>query len=440
MSVSQTLGQFVANSDWVGMPPSLRHEAKRSLLNFVGCALGVANTPPIDRLVKAVQPFSGGPAATTIGRSERLGMLDAAFVNAAGANLLDYDDTHLETVIHPTVPVAPALFAMAEHRGLSGAEVLHAFILGVEIECRLGNSVSPGHYARGWHITSTTGVFGAAAGTARLLGLSAQQTTDALGVAASQSSGLVENIPHGGKNVAVGNSARNGILAALFAANGIDGAPQAIEGLRGWARAAGDVADETKLTGGLGETWELLKNTYKPYPCGIVMHAIIEAGLSLRAEYGLLPDDIKTVTVSGDSLLQARGDRIVAGAADARVSIHHSAAAGLMLGAAGIREFSEEIVMRPDVIAFRAKVLPELDDSLPVGAARMRVGMNDGRVFSTLVTHARGSIEHPLTDRDIEDKVRTLGGNRPDIGKVIDLVWNLDRQPSVGPLMARLGG
>jgi 2-methylcitrate dehydratase PrpD len=221
-AVSAVLGAFVAESRWENIGPPLRHEAKRSLLNFFGGALGVAHDPAVEAALGVLRRFTGPAEATVIGHAERLDLLGASFVNAVASNLLDYDDTHLRTVIHPTAPVAPPVLALAEAHGHSGAEVLHAFILGAEVECRLGNAVSPGHYARGWHITATCGVFGAAAASAKLLGLDAGRTAHALGVAASQSAGLVENLPSAAKNVGVGNAARNGLFAALLAEAALD--------------------------------------------------------------------------------------------------------------------------------------------------------------------------------------------------------------------------
>jgi len=185
MQAGERLGSFVAASRWEELPRAVRHEGKRSLLNFIGCALGVAQAAPIEMALRVLLPLSGENRVTVLGRSEKLDPLGAAFINAIGGNLLDYDDTHLRTVIHPSAPVAPAALALAEQRGLSGAAMLHAFILGCEVECRIGNAVSPGHYARGWHITSTCGVFGAAAASAKLLGLDASQTGHALGIAAA---------------------------------------------------------------------------------------------------------------------------------------------------------------------------------------------------------------------------------------------------------------
>jgi len=439
--VGQQLGQFVAASRWDALPHSLRHEAKRSLLNFVGCALGVAHTPPIDMAMRVLTSLSGAERVTVLGRAEQLDLLGAAFINAISANLLDYDDTHLQTVIHPTAPVAPAALALAEQRGLSGPAMLHAFILGAEVECRIGNAVSPGHYARGWHITSTCGVFGSAVASAKLLGLDAQQTWHALGIAASQSAGVVENLPSAAKNVAVGNAARNGLFAALLAEQGYSAAPAAIEGTLGWARAMGDDPAVAKVTDGIGEQWELLQNTYKPYPCGIVMHAVIDACLALRRTHALTPAEIAEVIISGEQLLLDRGDRSVTNDRDARVSIHHCAAVSLLFGAAGLQEFSEATVHVPAVAALRGRVQALLNADSPRGAATATVRTIDGRVLESTVLHARGSIEQPLSDQDIGAKVRELarhGGLRGPVDDVIAAVWQLDAMATIAPLIATL--
>ena len=356
--IAEQFGGFVAASHWDSMPLPLRHEGKRSLLNFIGCALGVAHTQPIEMAMQVLLPLSGAKRVAVIGRVERLDALGASFINAVGGNLLDYDDTHLRTVIHPTAPVAPAVLALAEQRGLSGAAMLHAFILGTEVACRIGNTVSPGHYARGWHITSTCGVFGSAAASAKLLGLDAERTCHALGLAASQSAGIIENLPSAAKNVSVGNAARNGLFAALLAEAGYTAAPSAIEGVLGWARAMGDEPRVAEATFGLGEQWEMAQNTYKPYPAGIVMHAVIDACLALRKDYALAVSEIVDITVSGDQLLLDRGDRTVSSDRDARVSIHHCAAVSFLFGQAGLEEFSDETVCDPAVVAYEAAQTP----------------------------------------------------------------------------------
>ncbi len=421
------------------LPDVVAHEAKRSLLNFIGGAIGVAYAPVVETAVRVHETFAGQRTATLLGRHERLDPLSAAFVNAVSGNLLDSDDTHLRTVIHPTAPVAPPALAVAETRGLSGAQMLTAFALGAEIECRIGNMVTGGHYARGWHITATCGVFGAAAAAAWLLGLGPTRIADALGIAASQAAGVAENLPTEAKNVGVGGAARNGLLAALFAEAGYDAAPRAIEGRQGWARAAGDEPMLDELLGGLGSRWELLKNTYKPYPAGIVMHAIVDACLELKARHELTADAIASVTVAGDALLLSRGDRPVQNERDARVSIHHSVAAPMLWGRFGVGELEPARVLSPEAQAFRALVHPERDDSLPRGAARVTVRLRDGATHATTVLAARGSLEKPMTDADIEAKVRelvTLAGAGLEADRVIAAVWQLDQAPTINPLLA----
>lgn len=438
-TISETFAAFVTTSSWSDIAPRLRHEAKRSLLNFFGCALGAAKSDPIVTAVEIMRQFSGAPQASLIGRPERLDILGASFINAAAANLFDYDDTHLRTVIHPTAPVAAAVLALAEAAGCSGAAALHSLILGIEVECRLGNGVSPGHYARGWHITATCGVFGAAAASAKLLGLSGIQAANALGIAASLSAGLVENLSSAAKNVGVGNAARNGLFAALMAQTGYEAAPTSIEGPLGWARASGDAPDVSAMRDGLGNDWELLRNTYKPYPSGIVFHAITDACLMLRREHEFDPGSIELITVSGDALLLARGDREVRNERDARVSIHHTAAVALLFGAAGLREYSADIVANENVRALRSRVHAELAGDLPRGAARVDVTLRDGRVICATVLDPRGSAAHPLSDEQIETKVRDLakqGAPTCDVSAIIEAVRCLDAADDVRSLMA----
>jgi len=443
LSATQSLARFITESRFEALPEALRHEGRRSILNHIGCALGVARDPAVVTALEIMRESSGKAVASVYGQREKLGVMEAAFVNAIASNLLDYDDTHLRTVIHPSAPVAPAVFALAEETGATGAEVLHAFLLGGEVACRIGNAVSPGHYARGWHITASTGVFGAAAAAARLLRLSAEQTADALGIAASQSGSIVENLATAAKNIGVGNAARNGILAARFAARGYRAAPLSIEGPLGWARAMGDEAQVKEITEGLGQRWEIACNTYKPYAAGIVFHAVIDACLELRETLGAMVAQIARVTVAGDALLLARGDRVVRNERDTRVSIHHCAAIALALGRADVADFEMPAVQDAELAALRAKVVAECDASLPRGAARVTIALANGSTHQAYVEHPRGSAERPLSDAELAAKYRAnavLGGMTSDVEAQIAALWALDQAPSTAPLMALLRG
>jgi len=436
--VARIWGDFVARSRYQDIPLQLVHEAKRSILNVFGTALGAANEKSVEMAIEVLLPFVGQPQAAIIGRAERMDILNASLINALSANFFDFDDTHLRSVIHPSAPVVPPAFALAELCGLSGMKVIQAYVLGVEMECRLGLSVSPNHYARGWHITATCGVFGSAVASAKLLGLNGEQTAHAIGIAASQSAGLVENLTTGAKNVGVGNAARNGLFAALIAQRGCTAASRALEGPLGWAVATGDEPRISDLISELGEHWELAYNAYKPYPCGIVVHPVIDACFELRRKHGIRAADIMSVTVTGPPLLVARADRPVENERDAKVSLHHSVATVFLFNAATLREYSSGMATDPDVAAIRSKVVAAIDPDMPMGSARVTVNTVGGDAVSVQVVHARGSRELPMSDMEIEKKVRDLaawGANDCDVDHLIEAIWNLDEVTDLSVLM-----
>ncbi|HZI82475.1 MAG TPA: MmgE/PrpD family protein, partial [Casimicrobiaceae bacterium] len=289
------LARFVTAADARGLPARVRHEAKRALLNWLGCAIGAARHETVEHAIAAFAPFAGPPQATVLGRRERFDILHVALLNGTASHTFDFDDTHLKTIIHPTGPVASALLALAEHAPVGGGDFIHAFVLGTEVECRIGNAVYPSHYDVGWHITGTAGVFGAAAAAGRLLGLSERQLVWALGIAATQASGLREMFGSMCKPLHVGLAARNGLAAALLARQDFTSSAEAIEGRRGFANVLATERDFSRITEGLGETWELDANSYKPFACGVVVHPAIDGCLQLRAEHRLAPPAIEAI-------------------------------------------------------------------------------------------------------------------------------------------------
>jgi 2-methylcitrate dehydratase PrpD len=407
--VTKTLAQFVAGSRWDAILPEVRQEGVRGLLNFVGCALGGAHDEAMGIAIKVLTPFFGPPQGIVIGRSERPDALNAAFLNAVSANVLEYDDTHLATVMHPAAPVAPGLFALAELRSVSGRELLHAFIIGVEISCRVGLGVMPTHYQRGWHITATCGIFGAAAACARLIKLDPRRTAWALGHAATQSASFVESIGSMAKSLGVGNAAKNGLGAALFAEGGFSGPDRPIEGLYGFAAVTSDSADLARLTDGIGERWEVLDNAYKPYPCGVVLFPVIDACLELRARHAPAPEAIDRVVVRGHPLMRERTDRPnVETGRDAKVSLQHSVAAAFLFGAAGLAQYEDNCVADPSVRALRARVVFEEDPAMPVESATVTLHLADGTELSQHIRHGRGTPGRPMSDAELDTKVREL--------------------------------
>ena len=439
--VTATLARFLVASRWEDVPAAVRHEARRTVLNSLGAALGGCRDAAVEHAFAVLRRFAGQPEATLIGRAERTDALTAAFLNAASANVLDFDDTHLPTVIHPAAPVIPAVLAMSERMPLTGAQLLHAAILGIEVECRIGNAVSPWHYARGWHITSTCGVIGAAAAVAKLLNLDAERTTWALGIAANQACGLIETLGTMAKSVSVGYAPRNGIVAALLAQQGVTAAPHTIEGARGFVHVMGERPDLAAIGAALGTSWESARNTYKPYPCGIVLHPVIDALLELRATHALRAEAVGRVIVRGNPLLRQRTDRAAPRTGrEASVSAQHTVAVCLLYGAAGIAQYRDACVTDPAVQALGARVEVEDDPSIPVGAAVVSVRTVDGRTLTGSVAHALGSLERPMSDAAIEAKVRDLasvGAPSCEVDRLIDAVWAVDRQVDAG-VVARL--
>jgi len=430
LEVTATLARFVAESRWEDVPPQVRHEGKRTLLNSLGAALGGCRDDAVSHALAVLGAFSGAPQVTVLGRGERLDMLSAAFVNGASANVFDFDDTHLPTVIHPAAPVVPAVLALAEHSPITGPQMLHALILGVEIECRVGNAITPWHYAHGWHITSTCGVIGAAAAAARLLRLDAQHTAAAIGLGANQACGLIESLGTMAKSVSVGNAPRNGLLAALLAQRGFSASPRTLEGPRGFLHVMGERPDVASITHGLGRDWESTRNTYKPYPCGVVLHPVIDALLHLRRSAEIHPESVRKVIVKGNPLLRERTDRRNPSTGrEAQVSVQHTAAVCLAYGAAGIREYSDRCVAEPVLQAFADKVQFEDDPGTPVESAAVELHLEDGRKLSAAVPHALGSLGNAMSDAQIEAKVRDLaafGAPACEVESLIAQVWNLE--------------
>jgi len=428
-TITETLARFAAEFPGTKIPAAVRHEAKRSLLNILATGIRGGIDPTYGILLEA-SPGVGQGQATIVGRKEKADHLTATFLNSAGANIDDFCDTHLPTVIHPTAPIMPPLYALSEMQRVRGIDLLDAFALGVEVACRIGNSISPSHYrVRGWHITASCGVFGAAAAAGRILGLDTKRMVWALGGAASQACGLVEMLGQPTKSLGVGNAGRNGLWSAQLAARGYAGPPRPLEGRFGFFNAVGDQPKLSALLDGLGETWELSLNAYKPYPGGVVIHPVLDAVLALRSRNAFKTEDIARIAVHGHPLLSERADRPhVTTGREAQVSVQHSVAAAQIFGDAGLDEYTDACVNNPAVLALRRKIEVTQDAGIPVDAAVIEMWTADGKHHRAETKAARGSASRPLTDGELENKFERLAGARiKDGARLIEAVWNLDK-------------
>jgi 2-methylcitrate dehydratase PrpD len=431
--VTRTLARYIVQARYEHLPPAVRKEAVRTLLNWVGVAVGGSHHETIDIAVSALAPFSGPPQAGILGRKERFDVMNAAFVNGVSSHVFDYDDTHLKTIIHPGGPVVSAILALSEYRPVSGTEFLNALVLGIETECRIGSAVYPDHYDRGWHITGTAGVFGAAAATGKLLGLTERQMGWALGLAASQPVGLRESFGSMNKSFNPGRAAAGGMFAAILAARNYTSSDSMIEAKRGWANTISTKQDYREITDGLGTRFETTLNTYKPFACGIVLHPAIDAAIQLRNQYALEADRIERVGLRVNPLvLELTGKKTPQEGLEGKFSVYHAVAVAIVEGAAGEKQFSHRAVHEAVVLALRERVVPVADPAIKPEQVELEITLKDGRRLHRRIEHAIGSVEAPMSDAALEAKFRDLADGilpAPQVRSLIDACWNVERLP-----------
>ena len=436
--VTRILARYIVSVQGADVPAPARREACKTFLNWLGCAVGSSRHEAVGIAIRALAPFSAPEQASVLGRDERVNMFDAALFNGISSHVFDFDDTHLKTVIHPAGPVASAILAYAEYRPVSGRDFITAMAVGVDIECRIGNAVYPDHYDRGWHITGTAGVFGAAAAVGKLMGLDEQQMVWALGLAATQPVGLREMFGTMTKSFHPGRAAQSGLLAAILAQGGYTSSEGGIEAKRGWANVTSTKQDYSEITDGLGSFSELLLNSYKPFACGIVIHPAIDACIQLRNAHGIKAVDVASVELKVHPLvLELTGKRTPKTGLDGKFSVFHSAAVAIIDGRGGEPQYSDERVHDPEVVKLRDSVTAEIDPNMAPDAVDATVVLTDGRRLHQFVEHAIGSVARPMTENDLIAKfddlvVPILGADQAV--RLRDLCFGLDDLPDAATI------
>ena len=439
MSETKLLASYVVNSRAEEIPTDVRQEAKRALLNYVGCALGGSADTAVDRALRAVGPYAGPPSAGILGRVERLDPLNVALMNGISSHVYDFDDTTPKNYIHPTSPVASALFAYASAHAVSGRDFIHAFILGFEAESRIGNAVYPAHYDVGWHITGTAGVFGAAVAIGKLLALPTQEMIWAIGLAATQAAGLREMFGSMAKSLHPGRAAQNGYSSALLAQAGFTAGQHSLEGPRGFAAVQAAAYDLSKITARLGEDFDLRANTYKPFPCGIVNHPTIDGCIQIHNDHRLTPESIAAVRLRVAPLvMDLCNQQGITKGLQGKFSVYHGAAVGLVRGRAGIAEYTDEAVNDPHVKRVRECATAVGDAQITEDQARIEVELVSGEKLTRFVEQSLGNIHRPMTNRQLEDKFRdqavlAIPGTQAE--KLIALCWGIEELDDVGEVV-----
>lgn len=439
-SPTAELATYVLESAPDDSPDDVRREATRALLNFVGCALGGAGDAAMEIAIATLGPHAGKPICGVIGRAERFDPLFASLLNGISSHIHDYDDTTPRNYIHPTSPVASALFAFAGVNPVRGRDFVHAFILGFETVSRIGNATYPAHYEAGWHSTGSVGVFGAATAVGRLLGLTHEQMIWAIGLAATQSSGLREMFGSMGKALHPGRAAQSGYMAALLAQGGFTAGRRSLEGPRGFAAVQASAYDLNVITQGLGRDFELRANTYKPFPCGIVTHPTIDACIQLKCEHGIEASQIAGVQLHVAPLVKDLCDKkAITRGLEGKFSVYHAAAIGLVRGRAGLGEFTDAAVNDAEIARVRELVEATGDAGVGEDAVRVAVRLANGMILQKNLECSLGNLKRPLSDRQLEDKFRDQAGWLPprQVEDLIAMCWTIENLEDVGKLVAR---
>jgi 2-methylcitrate dehydratase PrpD len=406
--VTRDLAAAIVAFTLADLPASVLHEAKRSLFNVLAVAVGASRHAGVDAILRVSRESGGAPVAPIVGRSARADAHFAALGNGFAAHVDDYDDTHLATVIHPAAAIAATLLALAPQTSPGGEAAMRAFVLGCEIQLRLGVAISPEHYDDGWHITGTCGTIGAAVAACSLFGLDAHATARAIGIAASSTVGQREAFGRMTKAYHAGKAAANGLLAASLAGRGFTAPEDALEAPGGFADALATTHRIGSLDLDLHANFELAKNTYKPYPCGIVAHPAIDAAVALAARIGAA-DAVDAVVVHCNPLVpELMGNLTPGDGLQARFSAVHGVTMGLRDGTVGLAQYEDARVCAADVIGLRARVRLAPDAAMPRASARVSVLLKNGTSVEETVSHARGSLERPLTDAELNAKAEAL--------------------------------
>ncbi len=410
---------------------SARQLMRQCVLDWIAVTLAARDEPLVATLAACLEEEGAAPQASVLGRAQRLSCLQAALLNGTASHALDYDDVNYALMGHPTVPVLPALLALAEHRGLEGDALLAAFLAGYEFECRVGLAVGPSHYARGFHATATVGALGAAVGCAHLLGLGSGQMAHAVGMAVTQTAGLKSMFGTDCKPLHAGNAARTGLLSALLAARGFTSRPDSLECAQGFAATHADSLNAEAALAEPALGLHLRANLFKYHASCYETHATIEATASLRREHGLWPDTVKSLEIRVNPYCDRICNIVEPDTGlQAKFSLRQTAAFALAgVDTADIASFNDATVRAPEAVATRAKCQVVLDAAVPASQSVVRVTDSLGRTLEAHHDASRPLLDLDLQQARLEAKTHSLldaGVGRAGCDQIVDAVKRLD--------------
>jgi 2-methylcitrate dehydratase PrpD len=442
------LAEHVASARYDKLPAKTIHAFKRAFQDHLTCAIAGSAMPVSQALLGYFSDTDASRAATVIGTNAKLSAQNAALVNGANTHGLDFDDGHTNGSAHPSGAIVPAVLAVAEQYGGSPRDVILAVVVGYDVMCRIAAAGHPATARRGWHNTAIAGVFGAAAAVSKLLGLNAEQTRNALGMAGSFSGGIREYLDDGAevKRIHPGKAARDGLLCAELAKRGITGPAKVLEGRYGYGNihASGEMKWDRLLLG-LGERYEIEHAYFKPYPCCRHYHSVIDGILSLREQHRFTAADVKHIQIGLYAVgFNGHDHKHYDNLLDAQMSAPVAAALAVVDGDIAAHRFLPESLERPEVQRLVEASDAAIDDECErIYPARrsgvVRIDLADGRSFEQRVLDPKGEGDNPMSDDDLKRKFSV--NCEPVIGKekcarLQDTIWGFEQQGELAALLA----
>lgn len=439
---SEQLATFIADHPYESIPKEALHENRRRIIDTLGVAVGARRSRPVEILLEITRELGGAPQASVPAQDLRTSVTNASRLLGVMSHVLDFDDTHIPTIIHPSGPALAAALPLAELRGASGRELLAAFTFGVEAGCRTALALGKAHYDVGWHVTGTAGTVGAAAACSRLLGLDRRRTHSALCIAATEAAGQRVQFGTMTKSLHAGNAAANGAIAALLAEKGYTASREGFEGARGLLNAASTAPSPEELSEGLGERWETFRIGIKPYSCGVVTHPAIDAVRSLARATKAPAEDVEHIELGVHPLvMELTNKREPRTGLEGKFSITFAGAITWLEGTARHRQFTDEKVNRPDVKELRDRIRVVKDSAIEQTEAKATVRLRGGETLTEHVRYATGTPDNPISDQELREKFTELV--EPELGYeatslIFDSIENLQEDGPVKPLLDAL--
>jgi len=429
---------FLMETSYQDLTPEIIKQAKRCIIDWTGVALAGAAHQTVSIMRGTVETLGGNPQASIFGTPIKTSVVNAALVNGTMSHVLDFDDTHLEALMHPSAPLVPALLAYGEWKGINGKDFLLSYLLGFEVETRISMAMGESHYAAGWHATATMGRFGAAAGVGKQARLGRNEMVHALGLAGTQASGIRNVFGTMTKSFHPGIAAANGLLSVLLAQEGYTSAPDILETGKGLGNILSDDYNPQRGLKGLGQTHTILGTSFKPFASCLYTHPTIDAVIALRNQNTIAPDAVDTIRCGVSKFcMDAANQKNPQTGLSAKFSVSYCAALAMLNGRAGDDLFQDTEIQNPATLDLMGRVgveaVPELKDS----EAEVTVILKNGQKLKHHTVHALGSPENPLSDRQLEEKAKTLlepvfDGKKADT--IIDRLWGLEEVENISEI------